>query len=331
VINLPVAILFVTLTCIAGLVRANPADQDRTPTSDPAQLIGRRIKVNNMRLCEPGTYKVDVEHAGMEAVIISEQPRNKSPLPRSELDRLSPDVRDNLLDQQQAVMLTLQFSDGSQRETCVPIGPKKLSESITVVSGSSSSQVAPGVPSSSQTGAGVKERNAIGTMPTDDLHRNAGGKWFVETIRNRMTDVASSQFNLMADNEIHDGIVTKRPALAIVCRAGRVDDAQFQTGVVLDTPSIEGKGLLNIQVPEHYVRVRLDNKISTFTWEHLADSKSMGICCRGFSKNGLEKILKASDVRIEFGSFGGYDQVATFSPSGLDRQMLRETCGIKIQ
>jgi hypothetical protein len=131
--NLPVGILFATITYTASLASMNPPDQDHAPTSDPAQLIGKKVKVNKLRVCEPGTYKVDVEHSGMEAIVLSERPRNASPLPQSELDRLAPDVRDNVLDQQQAVMLMLQFPDGSQRETCVPIGPRKLSEAITII------------------------------------------------------------------------------------------------------------------------------------------------------------------------------------------------------
>ena len=135
----------------------------------------------------------------------------------------------------------------------------------------------------------------------------------VESIRDKLTDVVSEQFNLFANNEVHDGIVTSRPALAIVCRAGHLNEAEFQTGIVLNTPVIEGRGLLNIQTPVHYVRVRLDKKISQFSWEHMSNSKTMQICCATFSGKGqVEKILRAQDVRIEFGSFDGYAEVTEF-------------------
>jgi hypothetical protein len=145
--NLPVAFLLTSVPYSASV--ANPADQNRAPTVDPVQLIGKRVKVNEIRICEPGTYKIDVEHSGMEAVVLSEQPSNTPVLPKSELDRLSPEVRENVLDRQQAVMLTLQFSDGSRRETCVPIGPRKLSEAISVV---------PNVPVTQGAGSGAKSQ-----------------------------------------------------------------------------------------------------------------------------------------------------------------------------
>jgi hypothetical protein len=170
-----------------------------------------------------------------------------------------------------------------------------------------------------------------GSLNAQD-QKSAGGNWVLELNRDKMTDVASDQFNLMADNELRDGILTARPALAVVCRAGHLKEAEFQTGLVLATPAIEGRGLLNIQVPVQHLRVRLDTKISNFAWEQLSNSKSVQICCSTFSgKSELEKILKAHDVRIEFGTFSGYAQVATFSPSGIDKAMLEKSCGLKVR
>jgi hypothetical protein len=57
----------------------------------------------------------------------------------------------------------------------------------------------------------------------------------------------------------------------------------------------------------------------------------MQICCDTFSGKGqVEQILKAQDVRIVFGSFDGYAEVAEFSPSGLDKNIFREACGVKL-
>jgi hypothetical protein len=295
-----------------------PGTSEKLPgIENPAQLVGKKINVKRLPLCEPGTYKTDLVHAGMEATVLSAKPSTIPALPESALDRMSPAMREMILDQQKAVLLLLRFEDGTERDTCAPIGPKKLAEYLEIRQEEASNPNASNQPVA---------------LPDEEDSKSPGGRWVVEPNRDKLTDIVSDQFNLMADDKLHDSTVTTRPVLAVVCRAGQLKEAEFQTGLVLGAPAIEERGLLNIQVPVQYVRVRLDNKISQFSWEQLADSKSMRICCSTFSgKNELEKILKARDVRIEFGSFSGYAEVATFSPSGLDTEMFAKSCGIRVR
>jgi hypothetical protein len=310
----------------ATQIKTQQPTNQQAVIEDPAQLVGKKINVNRLPLCEPGTYKGDLTHAGLEATVLSAKPSKTPALSKSVLDKLSPELRDMMLDQQKAALLVLRFDDGVTRDTCAAIGPRKLSEYVEMANGQ---KLEPNTSSSATTAT----QTAVEPVPNviGEPSKSPGGKWTVEPLRDKLTDVVSKQFNLMANNTVHDGIATSRPVLAIVCRAGHIKEAELQTGVVLSTPAIEERGLLNVHVPVHYVRVRLDKKIDTYSWEQLADSKTMEICCNTFSgKHQVEKIVDAHDVRIEFGSFDGYAEVAEFSPAGIDKNTLRQSCGLKL-
>jgi hypothetical protein len=115
---------------------------------DAAQLLGKKIIVNRLPLCEPGTYKPDLMHAGMQATVVSAKPSKIPVLSKSVLDKLSPDMRDLMVDQQRAALLLLQFEDGTSRDTCAAIGPKKLAEYIELAPGQTLEPVAPGAAAS---------------------------------------------------------------------------------------------------------------------------------------------------------------------------------------
>jgi hypothetical protein len=60
------------------------------------------------------------------------------------MNKLPPQIRALMEDQQKAGTILLQFEDGTQLDTCAPIGPSKLSESIGLAPGESLPPVAPG-------------------------------------------------------------------------------------------------------------------------------------------------------------------------------------------
>ncbi len=120
-----------------------PSVQEPPVIQDPAQLVGKKINVNRLPLCELGTYKLDFSHAGMEATVISAKPSRAVALSKSVLDKMSPDMREIILDQQNASLLLLQFDDGAKRDTCAAIGPKKLAEYVDLSPGQSLEPVAP--------------------------------------------------------------------------------------------------------------------------------------------------------------------------------------------
>ena len=76
-----------------------------------------------------------MEHVGKEAVVLlgTALERASASAIQNSTARLSPDVRDNVLDLQQAPTQTSGFSDGIQRETCVPIGARKLAEAVAII------------------------------------------------------------------------------------------------------------------------------------------------------------------------------------------------------
>jgi hypothetical protein len=117
--------------------------QDQIAIQEPTQLVNKKINVGRLPLCEPGTYKVDLGHAGMEATVLSANPSNTPALPKSVLDKMSPNMRGMMLDQQKAALLLLQFGDGTKRDSCAAIGPKKLGEYIELSPGQTLNQVTP--------------------------------------------------------------------------------------------------------------------------------------------------------------------------------------------
>jgi hypothetical protein len=109
----------------AGLLpvqSANSLGQDSGPViENPAQSVGKEIKFNRLPLCEPGKYKGDLAHAGMEATVVSAKPSNIPAIPKVALDGMSPAGRDLILDQQKAALLLLRFDDGITLDTCAAI------------------------------------------------------------------------------------------------------------------------------------------------------------------------------------------------------------------
>jgi hypothetical protein len=148
---------------------------------------------------------------------------------------------------------------------------------------------------------------------------SAGGKWMLTAVTDKLTDVKTEQFYLAADAEVTDpGSGLKSvPTINILCNgAGRFNGAQFQTALVLADTSLT----FGLQI----LRVRIDSKYSTMRWEPLTDGKTMAI-----GKRDLDKLLKASDLRIEFKTYPEYFLVAQFSPAGLNRDALARSCGLK--
>ncbi len=100
---------------------------------DPLKLVGKKVNVHNIRLCQPGTDTVDVAHAGKLATVVSAKPTTSPPMPPEFINRLPAEARALLYDQQKAATLLLQFEDGTKLDTCTPIGPQALSLSLEVV------------------------------------------------------------------------------------------------------------------------------------------------------------------------------------------------------
>ena len=133
-------LLFETVLTVLSVQTASLGQEQ--PTIQPSQLVGKKINVQRLPLCEPGTYKVDLTHAGMEATVLSAKPSTMPALSKSVLDKIPPAMRDMILDQQKAALLLLRFDDGAERDTCAAISPTKLAEYVELSPGQTLEPVA---------------------------------------------------------------------------------------------------------------------------------------------------------------------------------------------
>jgi hypothetical protein len=95
----------------------------------------------------------------MEATVLSAKPSTIPALSKAVLDKMTPAMRDMMLDQQKAALLLVRFDDGAERDTCAAIGPKKLAEYVELAPGQTLESVVP-------------KPTAAGLSPTTDSHSN---------------------------------------------------------------------------------------------------------------------------------------------------------------
>ncbi len=54
--------LFVTLLLL--LFAVSSLGKEKPVTKDPAKLVGKKVNVHGISLCQPGTHTADLAHAG---------------------------------------------------------------------------------------------------------------------------------------------------------------------------------------------------------------------------------------------------------------------------
>ena len=106
-----------------------------SPIQDLNVLIGKRVIVQRTALCQPGTFTASLVYAGKQATVVSLKPSNVRPLPPDILNRLSPAARALMVDQQRAATILVRFEDGTQLDSCAPIGPSRLSDHFELAPG----------------------------------------------------------------------------------------------------------------------------------------------------------------------------------------------------
>ena len=121
------AALLLSLLAVSSFGKNPPA------IKDPMKLVGKKVKVGNIPLCQPGTNKADLSHAEKQATVVSAKPNTMPAMSPAFTSRLTPEARAMLDDQQKAATLLLQFEDGTKLDTCTPIGPKGLAVYLEVV------------------------------------------------------------------------------------------------------------------------------------------------------------------------------------------------------
>jgi hypothetical protein len=102
---------------------------------DVNQLVGKKVIIQRMPLCEPGTYNTVLAYAGKQGTVLSAKPSNMIHLSESVMSRMKPEARAMMEDQQKAATLLVQFDDGKKLDTCAAIGPARISSYFELVEG----------------------------------------------------------------------------------------------------------------------------------------------------------------------------------------------------
>lgn len=125
------------MMCVASLVLTITGFAFAVQIKDLNQLVGRKVVVQRMPLCEPGTYKTVLAYSDKSAVVISIKASTLFPYPvsPSALARMTPEARAMVEDQQKAATVLVQVEDGKQLDTCAPVGPARISEYLVLAEG----------------------------------------------------------------------------------------------------------------------------------------------------------------------------------------------------
>jgi hypothetical protein len=109
------------------LLAVSSFGKDRPVIKNPMKLVGKKVNVHNIPLCQPGTNTADHAHAGKLATVVSAKPTTMPAMSPEFTSRLNAEARALLDEQQKAATLLFRFEDGTKLDTCSPIGPQGLS------------------------------------------------------------------------------------------------------------------------------------------------------------------------------------------------------------
>jgi hypothetical protein len=140
---------------------------------DPGQLIGKKVVVQRMPLCEPGTFNTVLSYAGKLAVVLSAKPSKMLPaISESMLSRMPSESRALIEDQQKAATVVVQFEDGKKLDTCAAIGPSRISQYFELAEGETLTPVAAAPPNT----VASPKTAAVDTLSNDELKAALAGK-----------------------------------------------------------------------------------------------------------------------------------------------------------
>jgi hypothetical protein len=164
--KIPITMLLLSL---AGF-----GQEQQQPIQDLNLLIGKQVTVQRQPLCQPGTYTVVLSYAGKQATVVSMKPSKITPLSQGVMARMPPQARAMMEDAQKAATILLQFEDGTQLDTCAPIGPSKVFDHFELVPGQTLEQVAKNSTASPVTSAPVAPRADV--LSDDEVTLAVSGK-----------------------------------------------------------------------------------------------------------------------------------------------------------
>lgn len=144
----------------------------------------------------------------------------------------------------------------------------------------------------------------------------AGGKWTKSETEDKMTGQKKVKFDLAGDNFLAGS--DQRPEILIFCQGGKLALGDFRPNIRIGRPNWAGFW----GQPQMRVMVRVDNKHDDHTWNWVRGN------FLAMDKGTTREILGANIFKIQFNSPEG-QQIAEFSPAGLDQQMVRQSCDLK--
>jgi len=144
---------------------------------------------------------------------------------------------------------------------------------------------------------------------------SAGGKWLEFDSRDPMTNVRRARFELDGDNPLWDS--DRNPKINIGCENGNYLRADFIPNVRVrpDKPGFWGQ-------PQVAVRVRTDTKIDNHGWNWNGTFLAM-------DKDTVRRLLGANLFKIELPGPGSPNNIATFSPAGVNLNQIESACHLK--
>ncbi len=144
----------------------------------------------------------------------------------------------------------------------------------------------------------------------------AGGKWLEYDSKDPMTDVKRARFELDGDNPLRDG--DRNPRINIACENGNYLLAHFVPNVRVNP----NKPSFWVGRPQVEVRVRADSNLDRHGWNWNGTFLDM-------DKDTVRRLAGATAFKIQLPGPGSPDNIATFSPAGLNLSQFENACHLK--
>jgi hypothetical protein len=145
---------------------------------------------------------------------------------------------------------------------------------------------------------------------------SAGGRWRVFASEDEMTAAKRMTFELISDNSLRENR-DAQSRIDIYCENGKYRSSEFTPGAMLAQPNRPGFW----GQPQMEVMVRVDNTHDNHGWNWNGRFLAM-------DKGTVQELLGAQVFKIEFLSSGG-QEIAEFSPGGIDLTRVSHACGLK--
>jgi hypothetical protein len=145
---------------------------------------------------------------------------------------------------------------------------------------------------------------------------NAGGKWMEFRSEDKMTGAKKVRFELLADNYFREDPDYK-PRVDLFCTNGKLTLADFNPGVRLPPPNRPGFW----GQPQLEVMVRIDDTHGYHGWNWERDH------FLSMDKGTTRGMIGSQVFKVELPTRSG-QQIAEFSPGGLNLDRVREACDL---